>query len=88
MIILTRSLVFAIVVMLPAAAFGWTSGPGEQEIKLAYIDPGAGSFVIQALVAALAGIAVTGRLYWSKIKVMLGMGSVDEDDEDAKSDDD
>ncbi len=55
----------------------------------AYIDPGAGSFVVQALIALAAGIAVTGRLYWSKIKSLLGLGSAGaEDDEDDPSDDD
>jgi hypothetical protein len=74
--------------MLPTAALAWTSGSSLDDLQLAYIDPGAGSFMIQALVAALAGVAVTGRLYWTKIKAMLGIATPDEDDEDPARDDD
>jgi hypothetical protein len=73
-------------VVLPAQAFGLTSGIEGGGFQLAYIDPGAGSFVIQALLATIAGIAVTGRIYWSKIKKILGMASVD-DDEGSDADD-
>lgn len=57
-----------------------TSGP----LTLAYLDPGSGSFVVQALIAMFAGIALAGRTYWSKIKGFLGIASSDgdEDDED------
>ena len=53
----------------------------------AYIDPGAGSFVVQAVIAMFAGVAVVGRLYWGKIKKFLGMGSP-EDKDDPLDDDD
>ena len=42
-----------------------------EELKLAYIDPGSGSFLVQALVATAAGIAVVGRRYWAAIKAFL-----------------
>jgi hypothetical protein len=29
----------------------------------AYLDPGTGSILLQGLIAAIAGVAVTGRLY-------------------------
>jgi hypothetical protein len=35
---------------------------------VAYIDPGTGSFVLQALVATFAGAAVAVNLHWKKIK--------------------
>ncbi len=35
---------------------------------LSYLDPGSGSFIIQIVIAALLGLGVTTRLYWSKIK--------------------
>ena len=60
-----------ILVASPAAA---SSGP-----LLAYVDPGAGSFLLQALVAAMAGIIVTVNIYWQKIKTLLGMGSKTDD---------
>ena len=57
----------------PAAAF---HGP-----LLAYIDPGAGSFLLQALVAAMAGIIVTVNIYWEKIKTLFRIGSKPDDSE-------
>ncbi len=48
---------------------------------LAYVDPGAGSFLLQALLAAMAGIIVTVNLYWQKIKTLFGMGSKPDDSE-------
>jgi len=33
----------------------------------AYLDPGSGSFLIQLLIAAAAGLAFALRGYWSKI---------------------
>jgi hypothetical protein len=39
---------------------------------LAYIDPGSGSFIIQALLAALAGAAVAVNAYWKRIRRFLG----------------
>ncbi len=34
----------------------------------AYIDPGTGSMFIQAAIATIAGMGVTAKLYWQKIK--------------------
>lgn len=57
-----------------------------QELKLAYIDPGSGSFIVQALVATAAGLAVAARRYWSQIRALLGRpAEAAEDDEDASS---
>lgn len=65
-----------------------SSGPDLTTLRLAYLDPGSGSFVVQALIAMFAGVAVTVRLYWHKIKAFLGLGpEVDEDDEDLPPDD-
>jgi hypothetical protein len=33
----------------------------------AYLDPGTGSIILQAIIGGLAMGAVTARLYWSKI---------------------
>lgn len=38
------------------------------EPAYAYLDPGTGSIILQGLVAAVAGIVVSGKLYWNKIK--------------------
>jgi hypothetical protein len=40
--------------------------------RLAYIDPGTGSMIIQILVATFAGALIATRTYWSKIKQFLG----------------
>lgn len=34
----------------------------------AYLDPGTGSIILQALLGGAAGVLIAGRLYWSKIK--------------------
>ncbi|MEE2674385.1 MAG: hypothetical protein VX466_11350 [Myxococcota bacterium] len=54
-----------------------------QEFQLAYIDPGSGSFLVQALVATAAGLAVAGRRYWSQIRAFFGRSAASEDDESA-----
>ena len=62
-----------------AVAFEFVSGAAgaswSGNSQLAYVDPGTGSFILQALVAALAGIVVTLNVYWSKIKGFMGFGS-------------
>jgi hypothetical protein len=37
----------------------------------AYLDPGSGSILFQALIGALAGVAITLKIYWYKIKERL-----------------
>jgi hypothetical protein len=34
----------------------------------AYLDPGAGSFIFQAIVAMLLGAAFTVKMYWRRLK--------------------
>jgi len=34
----------------------------------AYLDPGSGSIIIQAVIGALVGVGITLRIYWFKIK--------------------
>jgi len=41
---------------------------------LSYIDPGAGSMILQALAGGVAGAMVMGKLYWSRIKRVLRVG--------------
>ena len=60
------------------------SGFGD---KLAYLDPGSGSFLIQLLIAALLGAGIALRASWSKVKKFFGIETpVDEDAEDEESD--
>jgi hypothetical protein len=41
---------------------------------LTYIDPGAGSLILQALAGGVAGAMVMGKLYWSRVKRVLRLG--------------
>jgi hypothetical protein len=34
----------------------------------AYVDPGAGSYVVQFLIAGLLGLLYAVRIYWAKLK--------------------
>ena len=56
--------------------------PGRAE---AYLDPGTGSFLIQAVVAVLAGVAVALRTYWSRVKSFLGLSSPDGEEAGAEA---
>jgi hypothetical protein len=40
-------------------------------LLIAYLDPGTGSMVIQAVVAGVVGVLAVGRLYWSRLKGLL-----------------
>ena len=56
------------------------SGFGD---KLAYLDPGSGSVLIQLLIAALLGVGIALRASWGKIKGLFGRKSeTDDEDED------
>jgi hypothetical protein len=44
-------------------------------LLLAYIDPSAGGMLVQMLLAGTAGLAVLGKLYWTRIKSALGIKS-------------
>lgn len=60
------------------------SGFGD---KLAYLDPGSGSFILQLLIATLLGVGIALRASWGKIKGLFGIKSeADEDVEDEEAD--
>ena len=67
-----------------AVAAGAASAAGgvADGLRLAYLDPGSGSFILQALVAMLAGAIVAINAYWSKIKSFLGFSTAAKDDRD------
>lgn len=44
-------------------------------LPLAYIDPGSGSVVLQAIVAAIAGLLVAVKMYWRRIVSIFRPGS-------------
>lgn len=47
----------------------------------AYIDPGTGSALIQGLIAAVAAIGVTLKLYWHRIMRFFGLGESEDIDD-------
>ena len=42
------------------------SGPAQ-----AYIDPSSGSMILQGVIAGIAAIAVTAKLWWHRLLVLL-----------------
>ena len=50
----------------------------------AYLDPGTGSIMLQALFGVVAGALVAGKLYWTKIKGFFGQDSGSGVQEDEK----
>jgi len=80
------AVVFASALLAPCVALASPSLETARGIRLAYIDPGAGSFVIQALVAAAAGVAVTLKVYWRRIRSFFGLADPADDDDDLSDD--
>lgn len=40
-----------------------------------YLDPGAGSIILQVVIAAVVGVAATVRLYWTRISAFFSRRS-------------
>ena len=38
---------------------------------LAYLDPGSGSVLLQALLGGVAAVAITGKLWWHRLLTLL-----------------
>ena len=75
----------AAAVFMPAAAI---AAGQPLEIRVAYLDPGTGSLILQAVVAALAGAAVAIASYRQKIRAFFRRHSRDSEPSDnAPSDD-
>ena len=41
---------------------------------LAYLDPGSGSMLLQALAGGVAAVGVMARLYWRRLRSALRLG--------------
>jgi hypothetical protein len=63
---LTNSMVFVTLLLLASTG-----------VAHAYVDPGTGSYVIQLLIAGLAGIAFAIKIYWGRIKGLFSRSSSD-----------
>lgn len=40
----------------------------------AYLDPGSGSMLLQLILGGIAGFVVLVKLYWQKLKALVGLG--------------
>jgi hypothetical protein len=49
---------------------------------IAYIDPSAGGMLVQLLLAGTAGVAVLGKLFWHRIRTIVGLPPKEAADED------
>ena len=47
---------------------------------LAYLDPGSGSVLLQALLGGVAALAITGKLWWHRLLTFLRIRKEPEDD--------
>jgi len=54
---------------IPFILFIWLLIPVTE--AQAYIDPGAGSILLQAVIGGLAAVAALGASYWSRIRSVL-----------------
>ncbi len=43
----------------------------EATALLAYLDPGSGSVLLQALLGGVAAVAITGKLWWHRLLTLL-----------------
>lgn len=44
----------------------------------AYLDPGTGSMIVQALIAAFAAVSVSVGIFWKRLKSFFGRGKEDD----------
>lgn len=51
-------------------------------VAYAYLDPGTGSALIQGLIAAIAAIGLTLKVYWHRVLGFLGLRRSADADED------
>jgi hypothetical protein len=64
--------------LLPKVSALWLGLLALPSTALAYIDPAAGSLLLQALLGGVAGILVIGKLYYRRLMGLLGRRSRDE----------
>lgn len=48
---------------------------GAAPVQAQYLDPGAGSIIVQAVIAVVVGVAATVKLYWGRISGFLSRRS-------------
>ena len=53
---------------------------------LAYLDPSAGSMMLQLILGGVAGLAIALKLFWARILTSLGLGRKKGEVEEAEAD--
>ncbi len=59
-------------------ALPWLTAPKTAQ---AYLDPGTGSILLQILIGGAAGLGVVGKLYWHRLRGLLGLDRKDPQEE-------
>ncbi len=59
------------VILLPFATIFLISQGVFISDAYAYLDPGSGSIIAQAIIGALIGVGITVKIYWEKLKFKL-----------------
>jgi hypothetical protein len=57
--------------LMNSTAFGSAATLLEAGPARAYLDPGTGSMMLQALLGGIAGAMVVGRLYWHRLRAFV-----------------
>ena len=50
----------------------------------AYLDPGTGSLIIQAIIGGIAAFGLTVKIYWYKLRMIFGRKSGGKEDYSSK----
>jgi hypothetical protein len=60
---------------LPAASAVGALTLFPEQAQAQYLDPGAGSIIIQVVMAVVVGLAATLKLYWGRISALVSRRS-------------
>ena len=64
---------FLLALLLP-----WLAAPKTAQ---AYLDPGTGSILLQVIIGGVAGLGVIAKLYWHRLRSLLGSGKKEPNEE-------
>ena len=55
----------------------------EAAALVAYLDPGSGSVLLQALLGGVAAVAITGKLWWHRLLTLLRIRKPDAEENES-----